>query len=105
MNNTPTPRTDAEIEEMVNGLKHMADDHLCCRATVLDTIELLNELKRERDQLREWAAREIQQMPDMVGGVPFAWEKLGEKSRSMWRMRAEEAASRLAAQGLERKTK
>jgi hypothetical protein len=74
-----TPRTDAEIEDLENGLRHMADDHLCCRATALDTIELLNALKRERDQLREWAA--------------------------MWRMRAHEAASRLAAQGLERKTK
>jgi hypothetical protein len=62
-------------------------------------------LESERDQLREWVAREIQQMPDMGGGVPFAWEKLDEQSRSMWRMRADEAASRLAAQGLERETK
>jgi hypothetical protein len=50
---TPTPRTDAEIEDWENGLRHMANDHLCCRATVLDTIELLNELKRERDQLKK----------------------------------------------------
>ena len=54
--NTPTPRTDEEIEDWSNGLKHMADDHLCCRSTVLDTIEFLNELKRERDQLRKVAA-------------------------------------------------
>ena len=47
---TPTPRTDTEIEEMVNGLKHMADDHLCCRATVLDAIELINQLKRELNE-------------------------------------------------------
>jgi hypothetical protein len=51
--NTPTPRTDAEIEGWVSGLQHMADDHLCCRATVLDTIELIKELKIERDQLRK----------------------------------------------------
>ena len=62
-------------------------------------------LERERDQLREWVAREIQQMPDMSGGVPFAWEKLDDQSHSMWRMRADEAASRLAAQGLERNAK
>ena len=53
MNNTPTPRTDAEIEDWVLGLNHMADDHLCCRATVLDTIELIKELRSERDQLRK----------------------------------------------------
>ena len=104
-NETPTPRTDAEIESWVNGLQHMADDHLCCRATVLDTIALIKELKRERDKLREWAAREIQQMPDMSGGVPFAWEKLDEHNKANWRMRADEAADRLASQGLERKTK
>lgn len=51
MNNTPTPRTDAEIEDWVNGLNHMADDHRCCRATVLETIELIKELRRERDTL------------------------------------------------------
>jgi len=49
--NKPTPRTDSEIEDLANGLRHMADDHMCCRAAVLGTIELLNELKRERDQL------------------------------------------------------
>ena len=65
----------------------------------------LNEAQAERDQLREWVAREIQQMPDMDGGVPYSWENLDEQSRSMWRMRADEAASRLAAQGLERKMK
>jgi len=48
-----TPRTDAEIEGCSNGLKHMAHTHLCSRDTVLDTIEFLNELKRERDQLRK----------------------------------------------------
>ena len=48
---TPTPRTDLEIDGLVNGLNHMADDHLCCRATVLDTIELIKELRSERDQL------------------------------------------------------
>ena len=31
----------------------MAHTHLCSRDTVLDTIEFLNELKRERDQLRK----------------------------------------------------
>ena len=46
-NETPTPRTDAEIESWVNGLQHMADDHLCCRATVLDTIELIKELNHK----------------------------------------------------------
>jgi len=53
MNMTLTPRTDAEIEGWSNGLKHVADDLLCCRDTVLDTIELLFELKRERDQLKD----------------------------------------------------
>jgi len=46
-NETPTPRTDAEIEDLANGLRHMADDHRCCRATALDTIELIHQLKRE----------------------------------------------------------
>lgn len=49
---TPPPLTDAEIEDWVNGLQHMSDDHLCCRATVLDTIELIKELRSGRDKLR-----------------------------------------------------
>ena len=55
MNDTPTPRTDSEIDDLVNRLSHTAEDHLhwCCRATVLDTIELIKELKLERDQLRK----------------------------------------------------
>ena len=55
MNNTPTPLTDLEIDDLVNRLSHTAEDHLhwCCRATVLDTIELIKELKLERDQLRK----------------------------------------------------
>ena len=55
MTNTPTPLTDSEIDDLVNGLNHIADDHLhrSCRATVLDTIELIKELKLERDQLKK----------------------------------------------------
>ena len=55
MTNTPTPLTDSEIDDLVNRLSHTAEDHLhwCCRATVLDTIELIKELKLERDQLRK----------------------------------------------------
>lgn len=55
MNNTPTPLTDSKIDDLVNGLTQMADDHLhrSCRATVLDTIELIKELKLERDQLKK----------------------------------------------------
>ena len=121
MNNTPTPRTDAasipayalrlpllpsgqydrnvtfipsdfarqlerELNEAQNKIAQYEMD------TGLDAA--CKVLIQERDQLREWVAREIQQMPDMGGGVPFAWEKLDEQSRSMWRMRADEAASR-----------
>jgi diaminopimelate decarboxylase len=91
---TPTPESDSIID---GDMGHFA--------RVIKIENLCRELERERDLLREWAAREIQQMPDMGGGVPYSWEKLDEQSRSMWRMRADEAASRLAAQGLERKTK
>jgi hypothetical protein len=94
MNETPTPETDAVIAGDMGDSTHLGDMEKLCR-----------KLERERDQLREWAAREIQQIPDMDGGGPFAWEKLDEQSRSMWRWRADEAASRLAAQGLERKMK
>ena len=48
-----TPRTDAEIEGWVNGLQRMADDQICRLAPVLDTIELIKELKLERDQLKK----------------------------------------------------
>lgn len=61
MNNTPTPLTDLEIDDLVNRLSHTAEDHLhwCCRATVLDTIELIKELKLERDQLRKELAESV----------------------------------------------
>ena len=53
--NTPTHLTDSEIDDLVNRLSHTAEDHLhrCCRATVLDTIEFIKELRSERDQLRK----------------------------------------------------
>ena len=121
-NETPTPRTDKVVSDDMGDSRFLIDliKHSCqlerelneARSWVRAAMEsaaiasaTIARLESERDQLREWVAREIQQMPDMGGGVPFAWEKLDEQSRSMWRMRADEAASRLAAQGLERKTK
>ena len=55
MQNSKNPRTDAEIDDLVNGLNHIAEDQLdrSCRATILDTIEFIKELKLERDQLRK----------------------------------------------------
>jgi len=120
--NTPTPRTDKVVSSdmgdtgfIVDLIKHsqqlereLNESQLWVKASMESASiasATIARLEIERDQLREWAALEIQQMPDMGGGVPFAWEKLDEQSRSMWRMRADEAAGRLAAQGLERKTK
>jgi hypothetical protein len=121
MNKTRTPRTDAEIDDARNVAMEFecktpppkrGDNVYVVSADFASQLEreLNNSIKiqdgmaitilslqAERDQLLEWAAREIQQMPDMGGGVPFAWEKLDEQSRSMWRMHAYEAASRLDA--------
>jgi len=130
-NETPTPRTDAAsipahairlpllpsgqydgnvtfipsdfARQLERELAQSKDWNTAAFAATSIASATIARLESERDQLREWVAREIQQMPDMGGGVPFAWEKLDEQSRSMWRMRADEAASRLAAQGLERK--
>lgn len=89
MNKTPTPETDALIANDMGDSTHLRDMETLCRR-----------LERERDQLREWAAREIQQMPGMMGGgIPFAWEKLDENDKDNWRMRADEAAHRLALKG------
>jgi len=123
-NETPTPRTDNHARAYQTAgmpaaytviLSHarqlereLNESQLWVKASMESASiasSTIARLERERDQLREWVAREIQQMPDMGGGVPYSWEKLDEQSRSMWRMRADEAASRLAAQGAERKTK
>lgn len=38
--------------ELVNGLRHMADDHPCCEATILHAIDKLQQLERENAALR-----------------------------------------------------
>ena len=47
--------------ELVNGLRHMADDHPCCEATILHAIDKLQQLERENAALREervlWEAK------------------------------------------------
>jgi hypothetical protein len=52
-------------EDLINGLKHMAYDHLCCRETIEATIAELEHLKRRSDfsyvdlELWERWAREV----------------------------------------------
>lgn len=36
--------TETFIDDLVNGLKHMADDHECCRETIELTVQTLQEL-------------------------------------------------------------
>ena len=81
MNNTPTPWTDADIEDLVNGLNHMADDHLCCRATVLDTIELIKELKLERDQLRKELAESVSWVRASMESTAIASSTIAQLTR------------------------
>jgi len=38
--------------ELVNGLRHMADDYPCCEATILHAIDKLQQLERENAALR-----------------------------------------------------
>jgi len=121
-NETPTPRTDKVVSDDMGDSRFIID--LITHAQQLERelneakntsramVRLhdeqekeIEQLSQERDQLREWVAREIQQMTDMSGGVPFAWEKLDEHNKANWRMRADEAADRLASQGAERNTK
>jgi hypothetical protein len=41
-------------DDMINGLKHTADDHPCCRGTIDATIAKIESLDRENARLREW---------------------------------------------------
>ena len=43
--------------ELVNGLRHMADDHPCCEATILRAIDKLQQLERENTTLRDTMTR------------------------------------------------
>jgi hypothetical protein len=40
-------------DELINGLKHMADDHPCCRLAIAVTIDRLSELERENEELKQ----------------------------------------------------
>ena len=41
------------MSDLINGLRHMADDHPCCRETLQLTIDTIEVLERENAALRE----------------------------------------------------
>ena len=40
------------MSDLINGLRHMADDHPCCRETLQLTIDTIEVLERENAALR-----------------------------------------------------
>ena len=44
------------MSDLMNGLRHMADDHPCCRETLRLTIDTIEELERENAALRKQLA-------------------------------------------------
>jgi hypothetical protein len=59
-NQTAPPAASADdlINDLINGLKHMANDHPCCEKTIQFTWESLERLQKQRDDLAE-ALREM----------------------------------------------
>jgi hypothetical protein len=97
---TETPITNAisaSILEQLEACKSGDDYKTAVKDMASRLIKLCKTLEQDSHIYREWIAREIQQMPDMGGGKPFAWEKLDESDKDNWRMRADEAAHRLAS--------
>ena len=41
------------MSDLINGLRHMADDHPCCRETLQLTIDTIEVLERENAALRK----------------------------------------------------
>lgn len=39
-----------KIEDLINGLKHMADDHECCRGTIELAIEELQSIQNKEKE-------------------------------------------------------
>jgi len=44
-------------EELINGMKHTADDHTCCRGTIDMAIEKIQRLERELREAKHTIAR------------------------------------------------
>jgi len=40
--------------DIINGLKHVADDHACCRGTIEEAIAEIENFERENVRLRGW---------------------------------------------------
>ena len=57
--------------ELVNGLRHLSDDHPCCKETISMTIDQLEQLERENAALRG-ALKEFRDIAfiGMVAPVP-----------------------------------
>jgi hypothetical protein len=50
-------------DDIINGLKHTADDHPCCRGTIDATIAEIESLDRENARLRKW----IEELDELGG--------------------------------------
>jgi hypothetical protein len=66
-------------EDLINGLKHTADDHPCCRETIEATIQKIEELENTPKSIREYLATPV---------TKHALRMLGEKYRELERENA-----------------
>lgn len=53
------PGSDFSVDDAINGLKHMADDHKCCKPFIVATISKLEQL-RESVNTAIWIRDKIQ---------------------------------------------
>lgn len=97
---TETPITNAIAKIILDELAAVKNNNeykVAVTGMTHRLLKLCQSLEKDADMRLEWIAREIQQMPDMGGGKPYEWEKLDERDKDNWRMRADEAARRMAS--------
>lgn len=61
------------VSDAINGLKHLADDHECCRTFVEASIKVITERVRMADRLADYVRMYHEANPPMPDAIEIAW--------------------------------
>lgn len=79
------------MSDLINGLRHMADDHPCCRETLQLTIDTIEKLERENAKLREALEISDDYINQMLhGDIELTHGQLESWRKVIYRLRTKE---------------
>ena len=70
---------DCSVEDLLNGLYHMADDHRCCEGTIALAGKIIRKLQDDLDRAQSTIGEIFEQAP-----IDIVWQAKNKTTRDRW---------------------